>query len=795
MKILRYACNSCDYKSYFDQSLKTHQRINHKGQQVKVIAINCTSCQQNVEHEKHYNPDAQSQHQPTIRQNRDGKFKCQITDCFFSSNCKKSLKRHVDSLHLKLNRYTCSGCDYKTYQSHNVKSHQQTHHKGELLEVICIDCSLCQQKVQHLRHRIRRNEEDNKKSPKLVEEGKGMKTENVDSKQFTCDMDNCSFSTDNEKRLDQHTESFHLNILRYYCNVCDYKSYYNYKVAKHQEIHADTVVKVLKIGCQKCEDNIDHKSHYKAVLKKHQCKEEGCSFSTNSPKHKIVLRCHTERVHLQILRYSCNLCGQKKYYKSSIIKHQKTEHKLEESPKVLKIGTESFNQKLETTENKHQIGTIKCSNSRKERKQKDPLKSSTEECATNSEIKLKNLHENQETKKVLVIGCKSFEEKTEHSKHLEQNQEHFQHSIKETQALSRQKVGMLKCAKADCGFRTNHKQSLRQHYEAIHLQLLKYACNLCDYKSYHHFHLKDHQNSKIHKNQPMKILRIGCTLCDENLEHIKHSNDRRGHTAEPNKGRNLHFKERKERSIKLECDECGIGSFNTNKERIKHYKSEHPGKHIFNCNYCKYGSNYLANVNNHVDSMHEKKEFKCENCPYKTAWKQSFHHHMRLEHGYFQYTTKFNIKGDGQSYLCQECGYSTFSQSDFKRHKSLSACSMDKRTRILVERQGRPHLRRLPNGLKANEIIRKYKCNKCDYSTDYHSDVRKHVRAAHEPKPEVPDLKLMCDQCDYSSKFRYNLKIHIESKHTISSGFSCPECGKHAPTRNALRAHQKRNHI
>ena len=58
LKILRYACSSCDYKSYFDHNVKKHQHVNHKGQQVKVIARNCTFCQENVEHEKHFNPDA-----------------------------------------------------------------------------------------------------------------------------------------------------------------------------------------------------------------------------------------------------------------------------------------------------------------------------------------------------------------------------------------------------------------------------------------------------------------------------------------------------------------------------------------------------------------------------------------------------------------------------------------------------------------------------------------------------------------------------------------------------------------
>ena len=127
---------------------------------------------------------------------------------------------------------------------------------------------------------------------------------------------------------------------------------------------------------------------------------------------------------------------------------------------------------------------------------------------------------------MLSIDCSLCQQKVQHSRHKTHHRNE-QDIMKD--GKFRQKVGILECTEAYCNFRTNHKQSLRQHHDTIHLQLLKYACNLCDYKSYHHFHVKFHQNSKIHKNQPMRILRIGCTLCDENLEHIKHSNDRRGH--------------------------------------------------------------------------------------------------------------------------------------------------------------------------------------------------------------------------------------------------------------------------
>ena len=58
----------------------------------------------------------------------------------------------------------------------------------------------------------------------------------------------------------------------------------------------------------------------------------------------------------------------------------------------------------------------------------------------------------------------------------------------------------------------------------------------------------------------------------------------------------------------------------------------------------------------------------------------------------------------------------------------------------------------------------------------------------------TPDNTFECSDCDYKTKHLHCLKIHIESKHIISDGFQCQLCEKLCPTRNALRAHQKRHH-
>ena len=87
---------------------------------------------------------------------------------------------------------------------------------------------------------------------------------------------------------------------------------------------------------------------------------------------------------------------------------------------------------------------------------------------------------------------------------------------------------------------------------------------------------------------------------------------------------------------------------------------------------------------------------------------------------------------------------------------------------IKVRRQGRTYMRRLPTGMEANVHIRRYKCNKCDYSTDYPGNVRVHDRAVHERKTEAPapiNFKLKCDQCEEQMDSLSSFKNHQQIKH------------------------------
>ena len=293
-------------------------------------------------------------------------------------------------------------------------------------------------------------------------------------------------------------------------------------------------------------------------------------------------------------------------------------------------------------------------------------------------------------------------------------------------------------------------------------------CGTCDYKSYIRINVVRHFSQK-HPEEECEVKVIKCQECDSN--YMSHEHDYKVIRVEKktegvNNGNKIADQMGGIGSKNLVCNECGFGQFQSLKDRLKHYKAEHPGKTVFSCNYCKYGANYLPNLNSHVNSQHQKKEMQCKMCSFKTTSNVLYPKHMKSEHGYFQRKSKYNARGNGQTYLCQECGYSTFSQDEFNKHENLIACSLVQST----GRKGRGN-NRIGTYSTSGEI-KKYKCNKCSYSTDYPSNVREHVKSVHESQVEISNkiehghgegLKFICRKCDFEALKADHLKEHLST--------------------------------
>ena len=101
-KVWRYKCNKCDFSSYGNNQVQSHQRRRHKGENdVKVVPIICKECDDKAQHE--YCPRKRSNKHHGIKpenQYKERKYKCDEDDCDVATLYLKDLLRHKNMVHL-----------------------------------------------------------------------------------------------------------------------------------------------------------------------------------------------------------------------------------------------------------------------------------------------------------------------------------------------------------------------------------------------------------------------------------------------------------------------------------------------------------------------------------------------------------------------------------------------------------------------------------------------------------------------------------------------------------------------
>ena len=116
--------------------------------------------------------------------------------------------------------------------------------------------------------------------------------------------------------------------------------------------------------------------------------------------------------------------------------------------------------------------------------------------------------------------------------------------------------------------------------------------------------------------------------------------------------------------------QCRICEFSTtsNRKLVIHFKNEHSGEKLYNCDICSYRSNWLPNLMNHKESIHDPKIYHCEQCDFETKWKSTFLGHMRETHGVFKKASKFsNIMK--KPIVCDRCEYTAITTQLMQHHK------------------------------------------------------------------------------------------------------------------------------
>ena len=183
-----------------------------------------------------------------------------------------------------------------------------------------------------------------------------------------------------------------------------------------------------------------------------------------------------------------------------------------------------------------------------------------------------------------------------------------------------------------CNFKTTNKRYLSIHNDRVHLNIERFACGKCDYKSYFSTYVRNHQQN-VHYITDVQVLKIGCKLCGDGVTHEPCSNIK---------------------PILKKCKHCTFQSL-LGSEMMNHYRKEHDGEHFFNCDQCDYGSFSKPGVTHHKITMH-REPLKCKHCKFSTIITKEMEKHFKIEH-----------KGE-KVFKCDKCDFGSNWLSHVKNH-------------------------------------------------------------------------------------------------------------------------------
>ena len=458
----------------------------------------------------------------------------------------------VDNL-TEIIRFCCNICEYKHYLEESVKLHIEAHHtNSEKARSLRIGCELCERNSVHQECLL----------PLLKLQKKHKCIE-------------CDYSSNFETVLKKHIDNLHKKILRFACNLCDFKHFHKHCIQYHQEKQHKSFTskkRILKINCLKCEKGEDHQNcvlpKLEAISKTYKCNYDECDYSTN---FNYALKYHFESYHEKIARYACNGCDYKFYHKSAVRFHQKTKH-------------------------------------------------------TNSE------------NKVLTIGCEDCEEEQEHTKCFRRLEKSQRPKLKDR----------VKSPCNLCDYIFDSSQSKADHYKENHSESKLYSCDQCIYGSNYSQNLKTHMETVHHNKQ------FACHICDYvtkwNTQYHSHMRDKHAIYKNATKNSKCELK-----NSNFQCSSCEYSS--SYKGNLNEHINRVHGGSKFNCSICDFVTKSKQYLKAHEDVQHNGKTFECDKCTHKATSKSNLRVHQDLKHS-------------NKTYDCNSCSFKCKSKQYLKQHKS-----------------------------------------------------------------------------------------------------------------------------
>lgn len=216
--------------------------------------------------------------------------------------------------------------------------------------------------------------------------------------------------------------------------------------------------------------------------------------------------------------------------------------------------------------------------------------------------------------------------------------------------------------------------------------------------------------------------------------------------------------------IMYSCDECDFTTHRSCLLKV-HKEGFHEGN-VFTCNYCPSQFSYKSNIWNHIQTVHNKDNIKCNKCDYVGKSKRVVEKHAKMIHE--------------RNFSCRACDFTSGYMHMVKKHErykhqgirtpaqmnnsvNCDLCSKTfKGKSNLTYHKQRIHENITPTLGKRSRIVnpfRKIKCSVCDTKFSSTSELSIHFKTVHG------NIIFYCDKCDYNAQLKTTLLRHKHRNH------------------------------
>ena len=274
----KFKCDYCDYKASRSNYLRDHIESTHMG-----ISHDCDVCGKNFKTNSILKIHKRDVHDETFKKETPrGQEKSLLCDqCEYRTNNPTSLKRHIESVHLK--KYVCSECKGDFSSDFALKEHILRKHEDTELGKITIrdnkdkiyNCNQCEFKTQW---------------PKGLQDHIDKKH---DKEILSCNL--CDYTTTMPKEFDKHWGYRHdHSSKRYLCDQCHYSSTFNHAL----KLHVQMIHEKIRYPCDLCDYSAGSQGDLKTHNSyKHDKSRVKCDFCDSDYASEQSLRTHVKTKH------------------------------------------------------------------------------------------------------------------------------------------------------------------------------------------------------------------------------------------------------------------------------------------------------------------------------------------------------------------------------------------------------------------------------------------------------------------------------------------------------------------